>query len=222
MKCSFLSCYVAAFAIGGLISGHAPAAENGAPGPDDGWISLFNGKDLSGWKVNENPDCWKVVDGKLVTNGERSHLFYVGDVNGGKFKDFEWKCEIMTKPNSNSGMYFHTEYQDTGWPSKGYEVQVNNTHGDPRKTGGLYAVDDVMDDAPAKDGEWFTQHVIVKGKHIVVKVNGKVTVDYTEPENPERRDDMQDRLVSEGTFALQGHDPGSEVHYRKVMVKPLP
>ena len=222
MKCCFVPCYVVALAIGGLISGLAPAAENGAPGPDDGWISLFNGKDLSGWKVNENPDCWKVVDGKLVTNGERSHLFYVGDVNGGKFKDFEWKCEIMTKPNSNSGMYFHTEYQDTGWPSKGYEVQVNNTHGDPRKTGGLYAVDDVMDDAPAKDGEWFTQHVIVKGKHVVVKVNGKVTVDYTEPENPERRDDMKGRLISEGTFALQGHDPGSEVHYRKVMVKPLP
>ena len=189
---------------------------------DDGWIALFNGRDLSGWKVNENPECWKVVDGKLVANGERSHLFYVGDVNGGKFKNFEWKCEIMTKPNSNSGMYFHTEYQDEGWPSKGYEVQVNNTHRDPRKTGGLYAVADVMDKSPAQDGEWFTQHVIVRDKNVLIKVNGKITADYTEPKNPSRPENMKERLLSVGTFALQGHDPGSEVHYRKVMVKPLP
>ena len=204
------------------ICGSTLGVDRVATESSDGWVSLFNGKDLTGWKANENVECWKVVDGKLIAKGDRSHLFYLGDVNGGKFKNFEWKCEIMTKPNSNSGMYFHTEYQNEGWPSKGYEVQVNNTHGDARKTGGLYAVADVMDESPAKDGEWFTQHVSVKGKNVVVKVNGKVTVDYTEPANPNRPENMKDRLLTEGTFALQGHDPGSEVHYRKVMVKPLP
>ena len=188
----------------------------------DGWHELFNGKDLTGWKASENKDCFRVEDGKIIVNGERSHLFYVGPVNDAKFKNFEWKCEVMTKPNSNSGMYFHTAYQEEGWPSKGYEVQVNNTHGDPRKTGGLYAVADVMDDAPAKDGEWFTQHVIVQGKKVIVKVNGKVTTDYTEPENPERDPSMKDRLISSGTIALQGHDPGSEVHFRSIKIKVLP
>lgn len=189
---------------------------------DDGWVSLFNGKDLSGWKANENKESFRVEDGKIVANGPRSHLFYVGPVNKANFKNFEWKCEIMTKPNSNSGMYFHTKYQDEGWPSAGYEVQVNNTHGDPKKTGGLYAVADVMDNSPAKDGEWFTQHVIVKGSKVVVKVNDKVTTEYTQPENPKRPEGMEGRVLKEGTFALQGHDPISEVHYRKVMVKVLP
>ncbi|MGI9428277.1 MAG: 3-keto-disaccharide hydrolase [Bythopirellula sp.] len=200
----------------------ATAAKLETAAPAEGWVSLFNGRDLTGWKVNENSACWKVADGKLIANGERSHLFYVGDVNGGKFKNFEWKCEILTKPNSNSGMYFHTKYQDEGWPSQGYEVQVNNTHHDRRKTGGLYAVADVMDKSPAQDGQWFTQHVIVRDKRIIIKVNGKITADYIEPENPSREESMKDRLLSEGTFALQGHDPGSEVHYRKVMVKSLP
>lgn len=187
---------------------------------EQGWISLFNGKDLSGWKANENPSTFKVVDGELIAKGERSHLFYVGEVSDANFKNFEWKCEILTKPGSNSGMYFHTKFQEEGWPEQGYEVQVNNTHSDPKKTGGLYAVKDVIDNSPAKDNEWFTQHVIVQGKHIVVKVNDKVTVDYTEPDDlPSER---QGRVLSSGTIAIQGHDPDSEVHYRKILVKPLP
>lgn len=189
---------------------------------DEGWTSLFNGKDLVGWKANENKDTFRVKDGKIIVKGPRSHLFYVGEVNDAKFKNFEWKCEIMTKPNSNSGMYFHTKFQETGWPSAGYEVQVNNTHGDPKKTGGLYAVADVMDNSPAEDNQWFTQHVVVKDKNVVIKVNGEVTTNYTESDNPDRDKSMQGRLLSTGTFALQGHDPGSEVHFRKIMVKVLP
>ena len=196
-------------------------SKSGSDSKSDGWHELFNGKDFTGWKASENTDTFSVMDGKIVAKGKRSHLFYVGPVNNGKFKDFEWICEIQCKPNSNSGMYFHTEFQDKGWPSKGYEVQINNTHKDARKTGGLYAVADVMDKSPAKDGEWFTQHVVVKGKHVVVKVNGKVTVDYTEPEDAQRESRMKDRLISAGTIALQGHDPGSEVHFRSIKVKVL-
>jgi len=54
----------------------------------DGWISLFDGKSLAGWKANENPDTFKVENGELVVKGPRAHLFYVGDVGGGKFKNF--------------------------------------------------------------------------------------------------------------------------------------
>ncbi|MEQ8337408.1 MAG: DUF1080 domain-containing protein [Cyclobacteriaceae bacterium] len=185
------------------------------------WISLFDGKSFDGWKASENTETFKIEDGNIVVNGKRSHLYYVGDVNNGNFKNFELKVELMTFPNSNSGIYFHTEYQEDGWPSKGYEVQVNNTHSDWRKTGGLYAIQDVKD-PPSKDNEWFTEHIIVKGKHVEVKVNGITTVDYTEPENPEREDGMKGRLIDSGTFALQGHDPGSKVLYKSVMVKVLP
>jgi len=195
-----------------------------APKPDkDGWYSLFNGKDLTGWKASEdNPDTFKVVDGEIVVNGPRCHLYYVGPVNNGKFNNFEWKCEILTKPRSNSGMYFHTKYQPTGWPARGQEVQINNSHGDPRRTGSLYREHDIMNDSPAKDNEWFTQHVIVQGRHAIVKINDKVVNDHVQPKNPKREEGWETNVMGSGTFALQGHDPGSEVHFRKIMVKPLP
>lgn len=188
---------------------------------DSGWVSIFDGKTLNGWKLNENPETFSVQDGAIVAHGDRSHLFYDGPVANHNFKNFEFKAQVMTKPNSNAGIYFHTQYQPEGWPSKGYEVQVNNSHSDWRRTGGLYAIDDVRE-PPAKDNEWYTQHIVVNGKNVKVMIDGKTVVDYTEPENPERPDGMKDRLISSGTFALQGHDPGSTVLFKDIMVKVLP
>jgi Domain of Unknown Function (DUF1080) len=194
-----------------------------APGSaqSDGWISLFDGKTLTDWKPSENPETFTVADGAIVVHGSRSHLYYVGPVANHVFKNFEWKADVMTTPGSNSGMYFHTEFQEGGWPQKGYEVQVNNSHTDWRRTGGLYGIVDVKE-PPAKDNEWFTQHIIVNGKHVTIKVNGVVTVEYTEPENVERPPDMAGRKLGSGTFALQGHDPKSKVLYKNIMVKVLP
>lgn len=189
---------------------------------DDGWVSLFNGQDLTGWRASENKDSFQVVDGVIVANGPRSHLYYEGDVGGADFTNFEWRCEVMLEPGSNSGMFFHTEYQEEGWPGKGYEAQLNNTQSDRKKTGGLYDIADVMDDSPSEDNTWFTQHVIVRGQRIIVMVDGEVTTDYTEPEgaadDPERR---PGRLLSHGTIALQGHDPESIARFRKVEIKLL-
>lgn len=187
----------------------------------DGWVSLFDGKSLDGWKVGENASTFKVEDGALVVFGPRAHLYYMGPVNNHVFTNFEWKAEVMTFPGANSGMYFHTEYQEGGWPQKGYEVQVNNSHTDPIRTGSLYNITNVMNTAPAKDNEWFTQHIIVQGKTVTIKVNGKTTVEYTEPADVTRPADMKGRLIDKGTFAIQGHDPKSRVHYRNIMVKVL-
>jgi 3-keto-disaccharide hydrolase len=200
----------------GVLQTHVSAA------PDDaGWVSLFDGKSLDGWKASDAPGTFKVEDGVIVVNGPRSHLFYVGPVHNHDFTNFEWKAEITTFPHANSGMYFHTEWQDTGWPAKGYEVQVNNSHTDTIRTGSLYQIINVLEHF-VPDNQWFTQQITVTGKHVVVKVNGVVVVDYTEPQNAQRPDDMKGRLISHGTFALQGHDPGSKVLYRKIMVKVLP
>ena len=182
-----------------------------------GWVQLFDGKSLEGWKANENPETFSVKDGVLIVKGNRSHLFYAGSVQNHDFKNFEFKAEIQTKSKANSGVYFHTAFQKDGWPSKGYEVQVNNTHGDPKKTAGLYGVKDNFE-APVKDGEWFTLYIKVDGKQITTKVNDKEIVSYTEPDDT---GDKPRRLTS-GTFAIQGHDPDSEVHYRSIAVKPLP
>ncbi|MEO8567795.1 MAG: DUF1080 domain-containing protein [Ginsengibacter sp.] len=186
----------------------------------DEWISLFDGKSLDGWKVGNHSETFKVEDGMIVVNGETAHLFYDGDVKNHDFKNFEFKADVMTTPGSNSGIYFHTTYQEAGWPSKGYEVQVNNSHTDWRRTGSLYSVEDVKE-VFVKDNEWFTEYIKVQGKHVTIKINDKTVVDYTEPENVKRPADMAGRVLSSGTFALQGHDPKSKVYFKNIMVKTL-
>jgi len=184
------------------------------------WVSLFDGKTLNGWKVGENPETFKVEDGAIVANGKVAHLFYDGEEGKHDFKNFELKLDIMTMPGSNSGVYIHTQYQESSWPKKGYEVQVNNSQGDWRRTGGLYAVQDIKE-PPAKDNEWFSMHIVVKNKNIKVSVNNKQLVDYTEPENAVREKGMEGRLLSSGTIALQGHDPNSKVLYKNIQLKVL-
>jgi hypothetical protein len=185
-----------------------------------GWVSLFDGKSLKDWKVGHNAATFSVEDGAIVAHGETAHLFYVGDVKNNNFKNFEFKAEVMTMPGSNSGIYFHTQYQEDGWPSKGYEVQVNNSHTDWRRTGSLYSIEDVKD-VLVKDSVWFTEQIIVRGKRVIIKVNDKTVVDYTEPQNVQRPANMSGRIISNGTFALQGHDPKSKVYFKNIMVKAL-
>ncbi len=182
----------------------------------DEWVEMFNGKDLLGWHVNENQDSIYVEDGCLVTHGKRAHVFYVGKTGHAEFKNFHLKAKVKTLPKANSGIYFHTKFQHEGWPETGYEAQVNNTQGDPKKTGGLYNVQDNFE-APVKDNEWFDYEVIVKGKNIVIKINGKTISDYTEPDDLDR----PTRQLSSGTIALQAHDPGSKVYYKDLKIKTI-
>jgi hypothetical protein len=127
-----------------------------------GWISLFDGT-LDDWKASENTASFTLRDGAIVAKGPRSHLFYAGPVENAIFTDFELKVDVMTKSGANGGIYFHTEFQKTGWPDKGFEVQVNNTYNrDPKKTGSLYMMSNVTTKT-AVDDVWFTEHIIVKG-----------------------------------------------------------
>jgi hypothetical protein len=190
-------------------------------GDGGGFASLFDGTSLAGWRVNEHPESVSVKDGAIVVRGDRAHVFYDGPIARASFRNFELSALVRTQPGANSGLYFHTAFQDEGWPSKGYEVQVNNTQGDWRRTGGLYAVADVRE-APAKDGQWFLMEVRVEGKHVVVKVDGKTTADYVEPDDVKRDPSLAGRLIARGTFALQAHDPGSEVAFKALRVRMLP
>lgn len=183
------------------------------------WVNMFDGKSLEGWKANENVDSWKVKDGLLMCHGPRSHLFYVAEDK--PFKNFHFKAEVKTTKGSNSGIYFHTKYLESGWPKYGYECQVNVSHTDPKKSSGLYAVKDVADPG-VPDDEWYTQEIIVTGLRVQLLINGKTMVDYTEPENKPAFSADFERRLGEGTFALQAHDPQSVVYYRNLKVKRLP
>lgn len=221
----------------------AALAFTSAQAADDGWVSMFNGKDLSGWKSNEEvPGVFTVENGELKVSGGRSHLFYIGPNGEAKFQSFELKLKVKTTPGSNSGVYFHTQYQEKGWPDKGFECQVNSTHTDPKKTGSLYGVINILalldgqkepeggkhikvPLAPSTDGEWFDYNIKVEGKHITLSVNGKTTVDFIEPEgwDPAKElKNMPGRKLSEGTIAIQGHDPKSTTYYKDIFIKPIP
>jgi len=187
----------------------------------DGWIPLFNGKSFTNWKASENPETFKIEKGMIVVNGPRAHLFYEGPEMNHTFKNFEFKAQVMTTPGSNSGIFIHTAYQEKGWPAQGHEIQVNNSHTDWRRTGSVYSFQDVKE-VYVPDNEWFTEHIIVQDKHVTVKVNDKTVVEYTEPDNVWRPGDAKSKVISSGTFALQGHDPKSKVYFKDIMVKPLP
>ncbi len=192
------------------------------------WVDLFDGHTLNGWRPSENKNSWKAVDGALTANGPRSHLFYNGPIRAADFRNFELEVELTTQPECNSGVYFHTAYQETGFPEKGFEVQVNNTaRGDGgylerKKTGSLYGLRNMYKQL-VPDEEPFRMSVAVRGKNVQIRLNNELLVDYVEPTPPvipaggERM-----RFLDHGTFALQCHNNGSRVSYRKVRVRALP
>lgn len=211
----------------------------------EGWVQLFNGKDLTGWKIHPNPNgaikditekkvdgkvvaiegvvkgvktpLWRVEDGTIIGGGPSTHLFS----ERGDYTDFHYRVEAKLNDKGNSGQYFRTAF-GPGFPS-GYEAQLNATHGDPVKTGSLYPDSrtplknhrdkiTVLNTAPHKANEFFTQEVIAIGNKITILVNGKKTIEFEDTDN----------LFKKGHFALQAHDPGSIMTFRKVEVKELP
>jgi hypothetical protein len=192
------------------------------PAVEPGFVSLFNGRDFTGWKL-ANPASFKIEDGAIVANGTPGHAFYDGPVGNHAFRNFELKVDVMTRANSNGGIFIMTDFQDSGWPAKGFEVQVNNTYArDPIKTGSLYQVSNITE-APAKDDEWFTEHITVQGNMIMTAVNDKMLVHWMQPADWKGMgDNGADKRIRTGTIALQAHDPNSTVYYRNIRIKLLP
>jgi hypothetical protein len=220
-----------------------------APQREEGFVSLFDGKSLDGWKVGDNAEIFQARDGMIVmdcpaTDHRPGHLFYVGEVGRHNFKNFDLKVDVMTFPGANSGIYFHTKYQEAGWPTRGIECQIDNSHGDWRRTGSLYGLkniswgpeapsDDneqdvtILPKAPVTDNVWYTQEVVYRNGQVVVKFNGKTIIMCKLP-----KADVEHVLstgmtwLPRGTFALQGHPPMpdhiSKACFKNIRVKVLP
>ncbi|PYJ02221.1 MAG: DUF1080 domain-containing protein [Verrucomicrobia bacterium] len=204
-----------AFAAGALLTA---AAGLTAAELEPGFTSLCDGKTFDGWKIaDESTNTWTIQDGAFVAHGSRCHLYYVGDSK--PFKNFDLKVDVMTDPNSNGGIYFHTKYQAVSWPKAGFECQVNNTQSDWIKTGSLYGLVNIAR-SPAEDGKWWTQEILVQGNSITVLVDGRKVLQYNEPPGTQPGKDFA-RKLDQGTFALQGHDPKSVVRYKNIRVKRL-
>lgn len=220
-----------------------------APQPEKGFVSLFDGKSLDAWKVGDNAEVFQARDGMIVMecpaeNHRPAHLFYAGDVGRHDFKNFDLKVDVMTFPGANSGIYFHTQFQHAGWPSRGIECQIDNSHSDWRRTGSLYGIRNltwgpetppknnnenviVLAKPPVTDNVWYTQEVIYRDGLVVVKFDGKTMIEYKIPQA-----DVEHVLstgmtwLPRGTFALQGHPPMpghiSKACFKNIRVKILP
>jgi hypothetical protein len=219
------------------------------PRAEEGFVSLFDGKTLDGWKVGENANVFHVRDGMIVmecpvTNHSPAHLFYVGNVNSHNFKNFDLRVEVMTFPCANSGIYFHTKYQDANWPKCGLECQVDNSHSDWRRTGSLWGIRNIswgpetppadnkemvtiLPKPPVTDNAWYTQEVVYQDGWVTVKLNGETMFEYRIPDA-----DVEHTLptgmtwMPYGSFALQGHPPMpgqiSKAYFKNIRVKLLP
>lgn len=196
----------------------------------EAWRTLFNGKDLAGWKANVYPDSWSVVEGTIRARAtkESSHLFFVGAKGDGfeSFKDFELEVVARSEPNSNGGIFIHTGHATMSAAlrlSKGYEIQLNSSDREKKKTGSLYAVVD-LDTSPVDETKWFTTTIAVRGKRITVHIDGKQVIDYTEPDVVERPKGREGRKLDPngGAIALQAHDPNSTFYFRSIRVRSLP
>ena len=191
------------------------------------WESLFDGKSLNGWKANEARGSFKVSEGEIQCEGPRSHLFFVGADGKADFRNFEFSAEVKARQGANSGIYFHTAFQQEGWLARGLEAQVLNERpagGDYREnklTGSLYGLRNIYKSV-ARDDEWFTLRISVKGKRVQIRVNEVLLVDYAEPSPAPVVPNAPGHKLGHGTFALQCHDAGSKVSFRNLRVKRLP
>ncbi|MGL4424272.1 MAG: 3-keto-disaccharide hydrolase [Gemmataceae bacterium] len=211
------------------------------------WTPLFNGKDFTGWRIPDPPTgglskvtyvknaddkviaikstdkksdkewtLWEVKDGMIVGGGPFSHIFTEKE----DYTDFHLKMVVKVNDKGNSGVFYRSAFR-AGVP-KGYEAQLNATHGDPVKTGSIYPNAEfgldkvkketcVMNKAAHGPDEFFTYEIICLGDKMTTLVNGAKQIEWTDPEH----------RFKKGAFALQGHDPGSIMTFKSVEVKIL-
>ena len=183
---------------------------------EDGWISLFDGKTLAGWKANESPETWSVVDGTITAKGPVSHLYYVGPDEKTQFKDFELKLEAKTAANTNSGVYIRTPWQDKGWLQGGIEAQIQNSGKSTCYTGGLWSFAPRAEPSPVKDDTWFEIHLTAQGPKIELRIDGQLTSTFDTSTHRQAA-----KLVAPGHLVLQGHGAKHTPSFRNIRIRSL-
>jgi hypothetical protein len=194
------------------------------------WQTLFNGRDLTGWRANVMPESFAVVNGAIRANATResAHLFYVGDRKTGfvRFKNFELEATVRGEPNANSGIYIHTDMSVSNARNhlaRGYEIQLINVAREPRQTGSLYDVVD-LPQSPVDGTQWFRVRITVQDNHIQIAIDDRKVVDYVEPPNVKPPRGRPGRKLNPrgGAIALQAHDPKSVYYFKDIRIRRLP
>lgn len=201
---------------------------------EQGWVLLFNGKDLEGWrgfKMDTVPDNWTVENHCLVCLGKGSDK--TGDlITTQKFENFDLKIEWNISPAGNSGILYHVV--EDGYPTtyaSGPEYQLIDDLGYPEKlkdwqmTGANYAMDPPVNAIIKPALEWNTAEIIVNGPHVIHYLNGSKVVEYDmwtdawkkKVQECKWKDYPGYGLAKTGYIGLQDH--GSKIRFRNIKIK---
>ena len=173
------------------------------------WISLFNGKDLTGWTPHGKA-TWSVENGVLVGIGGMGHIYTDATCSDLEFKGMFRISEMGSK--ANSGLYFRANPPADnvdGFP-RGYEAQICNNQ--DAYTGWLWKPGKPTGKATAlltKDGEWFRYRIRAVGEHIQFWINDQLVMTYDDAE------------FKSGHFAIQGHNPGMKIEAKDLLYRDL-
>jgi serine/threonine protein kinase/formylglycine-generating enzyme required for sulfatase activity len=208
-------------------AGATPVAATNAAQSDDGYVPLFNGKDLSGWSAGNQQGGWHVENGLLVGGGPAGDRFLYSD--RADYKNFRLRVEARLKGDESSELWVRTQIPSTNSSSKvpttGFEVDLHEPadSGKPR-TGSIWAVTPKPEggrsvngysrmDPMVQPGRWFTLEVVAQGNQVYVLVNGELAHDT----NWVKRDQYES-----GRIAIQQHLGKPSVEFRKIEIKEMP
>lgn len=198
------------------------ALPSATPADEEGYVSIFNGKDLTGWIERGSKGGYVVEDGKLVCTPHGRFLFTEKE-----YADFSFKFEFKLTPGANNGVAIRSPLE--GNPAyDGMEIQIlDDYHPRYRNLRPTQYHGSIYDVVPAKRGylkpagEWNEEEIICKGPHVKVILNGAVIVDadlskITDPEVLKRHPGLRRRSGHIGFF---GH--GARVEFRNLRIKVL-
>ena len=171
----------------------------------DGWVQLFDGETLFGWKANSDVN-WSATDGVITADkGTKPGLL----LTSVPFADYELRCDFWMAKGGNSGVFLRTPFVPTDPGVDCYELNICDTH--PQ---GFNTASFVKRHKPTKEvsGEeaWKTFHVRAEGPRVVVKFDGEEVLDFT---------DKTDKPLKSGFIGLQMNQ--GLVKFRNVFVRPL-
>ncbi len=187
-----------------------------------GWVPLFNGRDLEGW-AHVGDGGFVIEDGLLKTQGGMGLLWFTGR----KFQDVTLRVVYRGASHSNAGVFIRIPEPPTEpWMPvhRGYEVQINDREDEYHRTGVLYSLTKAKA-SPGKPEDWNVMEITLDGDRTIVHVNGVMVTDFREGDAvpPKARDYEPDRgpRPTSGYVGLQNHGAEDTVYFKEVSYRPL-
>ncbi len=191
-------------------------------GTEQGFTSLFNGKNLDGWQgMGGSTTNWAAKGGMLSCTGQKGSQWIATKK---EYANFDLRLEFNIPKNGNSGVFIRAPKEGAPWVA-GMEIQVLDDHGDKWKnlkpaqfTGSIYAVQAPGKRATKKAGEWQTMRIVCQGAMCDVWINGEHVVkgDLAKLAKTHTQPGLKRKS---GFIGLQNH--ASSVHYRNIQIKVL-